>query len=164
MKMAKGIKYYKNENEMITVVAKLWHDSEMMVDFYYNESFIGSTHTEAAWSNIFDSGDCTDYLISLLGKNKKLAALRSALPTMTFVKELMLFEHPSEEDDFLTKVYVTLNSNGRVTFSSYVCLYPLGGSKNTRCIGRSQMKVNSFKDIDDWCDQFHSMVKKSRDL
>lgn len=143
----RGYKRYMdfNHNRFILLV-KEWYQGKLMLDFYYNEQFLGYTTTEASWADIFHSDNSNSLIFELMQGNDKLKEYISVFLSMDLFEENLLFI----DEKLKLELYVAVPFRQKANLK--VCR--LSNSKEKRVIQKSNLDAYLFQEIYDNCTKY----------
>lgn len=88
----RGYKRYSDFNHnRFVVMIKEWHEKKLMLDFYFNETYLGYVTTEASWADYFGSEEADTCIKELMEKDAKLSEYVSQYSSMKPSEENILF-------------------------------------------------------------------------
>ena len=80
-----------NHNRLV-LLAKEWYNGKLMIDFYYNDQFIGYITVQATWADLFNSDSSDNLIIDLIRENDKLKDYEAIFEVMNLSEEKLLFQ------------------------------------------------------------------------
>lgn len=88
----RGYKRYLDfNNNRLVIVVKNWFDNRLMIDFYYNENFLGYIITKVSWSELFNSDKSDELIFNLMKSNEKLGLQYCVVKEMKLSEENLVF-------------------------------------------------------------------------
>lgn len=144
MNSKRGYKRYMdfNHNRMVLLV-KEWYGSKLMIDFYYNEQFLGYVIAEAVWADIFNSDSSNSLIISLMHGCDKLEEYIPVFLSMNLFEENLLFI----DEYFGLELYVSVPFHRQALLK--VC--KRSDSKEKKVLHQCSLDAYSYNDIFDSC-------------
>lgn len=143
----RGYKRYMdfNHNRFVLLV-KEWYKEKLMIDFYYNEQFLGYTTIEASWADLFSS-DSSDTLIDeLMQIDSKLKEHLNLFHSMELFEENLLFA----DEQFQLELYVTVPFGQKANLK--VCR--LSDSKAKKVLQKCSLDAWLYQEIYDSCTKY----------
>ena len=143
----RGYKRYTdfNHNRFVLLV-KEWYKGNVMIDFYYNEQFLGYTTIEASWADLFSS-DSSDTLIDeLMQIEPKLKKHLDLFHSMELFEENLLFV----DEQFKLELYVTVPFGQKANLK--VCR--LSDSKEKKVLQKCILDACLYQEIFDSCTKY----------
>lgn len=143
----RGYKRYMdfNHNRFVLLV-KEWYQGKKMVDFYYNEQFLGYTTTEASWADFFSSDNSNSLIAKLMQGNDKLKDYVSLFQQMDLSEENLLFT----DRQFQLELYVSVPFHQRASMK--ICR--LSDSKEKVVLQRCILDAYVYDEIYDSCTRY----------
>lgn len=136
----RGYKRYMdfNHNRFVLLV-KEWYEDKLMIDFYYNEHFIGYIITDVSWSDLFSSDSSGVLIFDLMQNNLKLIEYLELFCSMELSEENLLFL----DTKFQLELYVTVPFSQEATLK--VCQQ--SDSKKKKVLQKCSLNAYRYQDI-----------------
>lgn len=149
----RGYRRYTNFNHnRFVVLVKEWHDQRLMIDFYWNEKFLGYCTTETSWSDLFDSVSSDALVLKLMQANDKLNEYVSVFKGMDLSEENLKLE----TEQFYMLVTI-LNQNST---SLRICL-----NADNAVLQRVKLNSINYDDVYEECQSYmNGLENVIRDL
>lgn len=143
----RGYKRYMdfNHNRLVLLV-KEWYKGKLMVDFYYNEQFLGYTTTEASWADCFSSDNSDSLISELMQIEPKLKEYLDLFHSMELCEENLLFVN----EQFQLELYVTVPFGQKANLK--VCR--LSDSKEKKVLQKCSLDACLYQEIYDSCIEY----------
>ena len=96
-----------NHNTLI-IMFKEWSESEISLDFYYNDKFIKYLHVERTWNQLFEANAeiSNDLIASLMLEDRKLASYSNLVSTkMELVEQNILLDLQGTPYKYYVNIY-----------------------------------------------------------
>lgn len=143
----RGYKRYMDFNHnRFVILVKEWYKGKLMIDFYYNEQFLGYTTTEAIWADFFSSDSSNSLIHELMQENDKLKEYLDLFLTMDLSEENLLFV----DSKFQLELYVTVPFRQRANLK--VCR--LSESKEKKVLQKCNLDAYMFQEIFESCTDY----------